>query len=194
MRTSSVKAEDVLRSIELQAPSEGLPIIGPAKGAILDGVIRKHRPSRILEIGTLVGYSAIRMARLLPEGGKLTCVEVNGDLAAIARSNLTKAGVDERVEILVGDAKKVVPGIQGSVDLVLVDAVKTEYLAYLKAAEHLLHPGSVVVADNIKIFADEVAGFLDYVRNSGRYRSSQVEAPLNADRSSTDAMEISVMI
>ncbi len=194
LRSVTVDAEDVLREIEEVAPSKGLPIIGPAKGVVLDEVVRSMSPKAALEVGTLVGYSAIRIARLLPTGGKLTCLEVSPDLAAVARSNLEKTGLQGRVEIVVGDAKKVLPGLRGTVDFILIDAKKDEYLTYLQSAEHLLHPGSTVVADNVKTFADEVRDYLDYVRTSGRYSSRYVEVPLNADPSQNDALEISVRL
>ncbi|HME18116.1 MAG TPA: class I SAM-dependent methyltransferase [Nitrososphaerales archaeon] len=187
-------ASEVLATIERAAPREGLPIIGPKKGAILDGVIRQHRPSTAVEVGTLVGYSAIRIARLLPQGGTLTCVELDPDMATIARANLRKAGLSERVEVMAGDAKEVLRKLQGPVDFVLVDAKKDEYMDYIRAFEPLLRAGSVVVADNVRVFADQVAEYLDYVRNSGKYSSSNIEAPLNSDGSVTDAMEISVKL
>jgi predicted O-methyltransferase YrrM len=189
-----VDASEVLGAIERAAPMEGLPIIGPKKGAILDGVIRRLRPARAVEVGTLVGYSAIRIARLLPQGGRLTCVELDPRFAAIARANLGKAGLSDRVQVLVGDAKDALKELRGPIDFVLVDARKDEYMDYIQACEPLLRPGSVVVADNVRVFADQVADYLDYVRNSGKYASSTVEAPLNADGSVTDAMEISVRL
>jgi len=193
-----MKPEDVLKSIEREAPVKGLPIIGPVRGVFLDEVIREHRPARILEVGTLVGYSAIRMARLLKEDGHITCVELSPDLAKIARSNLGKAELEDRVDVLVGDAKKVLPTVKGSYDMLFLDAAKGEYLGYLKSCERLLHPGSVVVADNVKSHAEEVADYLDYVRNSGRFRSTYREAGPNyrygAGTSEPDGVEISVML
>ena len=187
-------AATVLKRIEASSHELRLPIIGPAKGEILDGVVREHKPRRALEIGTLVGYSAIRTARLLPRGGMLTCVEVSRAMAQVARTNLREAGLEERVEILVGDAKDVLPTLEGTYDMVLIDATKTEYLQYLKSCERLLRRGSVVVADNIREFQDTLAPYVDYVRNSGLYSSRGVDAPLNANPSFTDAMEISVRL
>jgi len=187
-----VKPEDVLRSIEAAARREGLPIIGPAKGAILDETVLKYKPKRVLEIGTLVGYSAIRMGRHLPKGGRITCVDVNGAVAKVAVSNIEKAGLSDRIEIIVGDAKKVIPRLEGKFDMVFIDADKSEYLAYLKSCERLLHRGSVIVADNVKIFADRVADYLEYVRKSGRYTSTCREA-LNVDPPLLDGVEISIL-
>ena len=193
-----MKPEDVLKSIEREAPGKGLPIIGPVRGTILDEVIKEHHPTKILEVGTLVGYSAIRMARLLNEDGRITCVELSPDFARVAESNLGKAGLADMVDVLVGDAKKVLPTVKESYDMVFLDAAKTEYLGYLKTSERLLHPGSVVVADNVKSHAEEVADYLDYVRNSGKYRSTYRAAESNfrygAGISEPDAVEISVKL
>jgi predicted O-methyltransferase YrrM len=190
--------EDVLKSIEGEAPRLGLPIIGPVRGAILDDVVAQHRPSTILEVGTLVGYSAIRMGRHLSPGQKITCVEVNSGISEVARSNIERAGLSDRIAILVGDAKKVLPELQGRYDMVFLDAAKDEYLFYLKSVERRLHKGSVVAADNVRSHPAEVAGYLEYVRNSGRYRSECRESPNNyrygTGRYEDDAVEVSVML
>ncbi|MDA4125525.1 MAG: O-methyltransferase [Thaumarchaeota archaeon] len=193
-----MKPEDVLKSIEETAPQKGLPIIGPIRGLFLDEAVKEYRPQTILEVGTLVGYSAIRMARLLKADGRITCVEVNEEIAKVACSNIEKAGLTERVRIVVGDAKEVLPDLKGSFDMAFLDAVKDEYLTYLKSCERLLHPGSVVVADNVKSHAAEVADYLDYVRNSGKYRSTYKEAGSNyrygAGVAEGDAVEVSVKL
>jgi len=189
--------DDVLKSIEEEAPRRGFPIIGPIRGVILDEVIEKHHPSSILEVGTLVGYSAIRMGRHLHPGQKITCVEVNEDIAKVARANIAKAGLSDRIDVVVGDAKKVLPRLKGSYDMVFLDAAKDEYLGYLESVEHLLHGGSVVAADNVKSHPKEVAGYLDYVRNSGKFRSEYRESANNyrygVGRFEADAVEVSVM-
>ena len=180
--------------IEREAPSKGLPIIGPQRGDFLDRAVKEHRPSKILEVGTLVGYSAIRMARHLSAGQKLTCVELSPDMAKTARFHLEQAGLSERVEILVGDAKSVLPTLKGSFDMVFLDAVKDEYLTYLRDCERLLHKGSVVLADNVKSHAREVKPYLDYVRHSGKYSSSYHESPSNYGPDEGDAVEVSVLL
>lgn len=192
--TSQMKPETVLESIEEEAPRRGLPIIGPKRGLILDEVVKEHAPSTILEVGTLVGYSAIRMARHLKPGQKITCIELKEDMAEAARANFAKAGLSDRIEVKVGDAKKVLPSLSGSFDLVFLDAVKEDYFAYLKSCERLLHKGSVIVADNVKAHAAAMADYLDYVRSSGKYRSSYHEAPPNYGVDEGDAVEISVRL
>ncbi|HYB06781.1 MAG TPA: O-methyltransferase [Nitrososphaerales archaeon] len=189
-----MEPEEVLESIEKVAPSQGLPIIGPIRGLLLDEVILKHRPATVLEVGTLVGYSAIRMGRHLKDGQTVTCVELKRDMAETARSNITRAGLSDRIQVIVGDARKVLPSLKGSLDMVFLDAVKEDYVVYLKSVEPLLHRGSVVVADNVKSHAHEVKPYLDYVRNSGKYTSEYREAPPNFTAGAADALEISVRL
>jgi predicted O-methyltransferase YrrM len=193
-RSRNVKPEEVLKSIEELAPQRGLPIIGPKRGRLLDEVIEEHNPSAILEVGTNVGYSAIRMGRHLNEGQMVVCVELSEDLARTARSNFARAELADRIEVIVGDARSILPSLRGGFDMVFLDAVKEDYLSYLKSIEKLFHRGSVVVADNVKSHADEVASYLDYVRNSGHYRSMYREAPPNFGTGPGDAVEISVRL
>jgi predicted O-methyltransferase YrrM len=189
-----MKPEEVLASIEAAARSRGWPIIGPKRGEILDEVIEEHKPARVLEVGTNVGYSAIRMARHLIRGQKLTCIEINEDLAKVARLNIEKAGLSDRAEVVVGDALQILPSLDGSFDMVFLDAVKEDYLTYLKSAEHLLHKGSVVVADNAKSHAKEMKHYLDYVRYHGGYSSVHRETPPNWGTDAGDAVEISIKL
>ncbi|MDG7027029.1 MAG: O-methyltransferase [Nitrososphaerota archaeon] len=189
-----MKPEQLLKSIEDAAPGKGWPIIGPKRGLLLDEVIATYRPSSILEVGTNVGYSAIRMARHLDAGGKLICVEIREDMAKAARSNFENAGLSDRIEVVVGDALKVLPTLDGRFDMVFLDAVKEDYLVYLSSIERLLHKGSVVVADNVKSHAAEVGSYLEYVRKSGLYDSAYREASPNWGTDAGDAVEISVRL
>lgn len=183
-----------MRSIERTAPLKGLPIIGPKRGILLDEVVLEYSPKAILEVGTLVGYSAIRMARHLTKGGKITCIEIREDMAKTARQNVKDAGLSDRVEVLVGDANDVIPTLKGNFDMLFLDAVKDQYIDYLKSSERLLHKGSVVVADNAKLFAKELTPYLDYVRNSGKYSSTYKESDPNYGTDESDAIEVSVML
>jgi predicted O-methyltransferase YrrM len=192
-----VKPEEVLESIEKVAPKQGWPIIGPERGEILDEVVVKHKPSTILEVGTLVGYSAIRMGRHLKKGQKITCVELSENIARTARSNFDKAGLSDRIEVVIGDAKKILPTLKESFDMVFLDAEKVEYLTYLKSVERLLHKGSVVVADNVRSHAEEVADYLEYVRDPRKYKSDYRDYPIGynvATHNEGDAVEVSVKL
>ena len=122
----------------------------------------------------------------------MTCIDKDPAFAQAAKANIAKAWLSERIEVVVGDALKVIPKLSGQYDLVFIDAEKARYLDYLKACEGLLHSGSVVVADNVKIHAAEVADYLDHVRNSGLYISTYREERFRANPAATDAIETSI--
>jgi predicted O-methyltransferase YrrM len=89
----------------------------------------------------------------------------------MVQENIRRAEIPPTVEVIVGDALKVLPTLTGKFDMVFIDADKREYLDYLRLVEDKLHKGSVVVADNAGISADQMRDYLDYVRSSGKYRS-----------------------
>ena len=188
------KALKVLKSLERLGEKRFLPSIGPVKGKIVEKVIEKYKPRRMLEIGTLFGYSAILMARLLPDDGKVVTIEINERGASIARKNIEDAGLSDKIEVLVCDALEVIPKLDEKFDLMFIDATKGEYWDYLKLAEKNLEKGSVVIADNIGIFERRMLDYLDYVRNSGKYKSETVKVPLEFHEDIEDAMEISIKI
>jgi predicted O-methyltransferase YrrM len=167
----SNKANEVLKSIEQLAKKEFLPIIGPDKGQVLVDVIRKSNPKRVLEVGTLIGYSAILIAKELGDDAEIITIEIDEDEAEIARKNLRRAEVKPRVEVVVGNALDVIPKLNGEFDMVFLDASKNEYIDYLKLVEDKLKKGGVVAADNAGIFASSMRDFLRYVRKSGKYES-----------------------
>lgn len=168
------KSDGVLRSIERSAWRRYFPIIGPEKGKILVDVIRKTKPKRILEIGTLIGYSTITMAKDLESDAEIITIEIDEDEAELAKENIRKAEVKPSVRVLVGDALDIIPKLDGIFDMVFIDAEKSEYLDYLRSIEGNLHKGSVIVADNTNISTYSMRRYLDYVRNSGRHESKAV--------------------
>ncbi len=133
----------------------GLPAISvsPMQGRLLQMLARLTGARRILEIGTLGGYSTIWLARALPEGGRLISLEADPNHAAVARASLTRAGLDAVVEVRVGQALDSLPAIaaegSGPFDLVFVDADKINTLAYVEWALRMSRPGTVIVVDNV---------------------------------------------
>ena len=143
-------ADRILREIEEMGQRSFIPSIGPLKGKILAKVVRDKNPKRILEVGALYGYSAILMAKNAPKA-TVTTVEANPEHARMMMNNVKRAGLEDRIRVIEGDAMKVLPKLQGTFDLVFLDANKSQYLAYLKAVVKKLPKGSVVVADNVGI-------------------------------------------
>ncbi|HEX7141026.1 MAG TPA: class I SAM-dependent methyltransferase [Nitrososphaeraceae archaeon] len=201
------KVLDVLSEIEEIAKKDSLPSIGPIKGEIIEDIIKKYKPKRILEIGTLHGYSAILMGNFLLDKDNdsndnttkeiiITCLEIDKNLVNIAKKNIEKAGLSDRIKVITGDALKIIPTLNNHYrfDLVFIDAVKNHYLKYLKLVEdnNLLNKKSVVVADNVLIYEKEMKDYLDYVRNSGRYNSYTTETTLEFTKNVKDALEVSI--
>ncbi len=122
-------------------------------GKILGGFLQLFSklvsPDRILEIGTYTGYSAICLARGLKANGKLITLEVNEELRTTTLSFFKKAGVDQKIELINGNALEVIPTLEETFDLVFIDAHKEEYPAYYEAAMKKLAHGGYILADNV---------------------------------------------
>ena len=176
MTTKRVMTVDtVLKEIEDSSHLKFLPIIGPVKGKYLAEVVRKHNVRKVLEIGTLVGYSAMLIAKNLPADGRVFTVEINPQSARSAQENILKAGMADKIKIHIGNARIVIPEIKEIFDMVFIDAAKDEYFDYLKLCEPKLKKNGMVFADNVKIFADQMREFLDYIRKSGKYDSHYID-------------------
>jgi catechol O-methyltransferase len=136
--------------------------VGDEKGELLDQAVRESRPQRLLELGTYCGYSALRMARVMPESARLCSIEFSPANAAVARRIWDHAGLGDRVSVLVGslgDGGQTMATLRaehgfgdGAADFVFIDHDKRVYLTDLEriVSEGWLHPGSVVVADNVR--------------------------------------------
>jgi predicted O-methyltransferase YrrM len=161
------KAQRMLAMMDRATRLWQLPNVGRAKGRVIRRLIDRRRPTRALEIGSFIGYSAILIAGALPPGGRLTCIEANDYLAKFVKANAEAAGLARRVRVVVGDALRVIPLLPGRFDFVLIDARKEDYLDYLRQVEPKLVAGAIVVADNTGVFRREVAPYLAYVRDPG---------------------------
>ena len=129
----------------------GMPEIevAPVAGKLLNLLVRISGAARVLEIGTLGGYSTIWMARGVGEQGRVVTIEAEAAHAAVARASIDAAGVGDRVDIRVGRGADVLPTLVGGFDLVFIDADKESNTLYLDWAARLGHPGTVVIVDNI---------------------------------------------
>ena len=146
--------DEALDSVLAAAQAAEMPDIqvSPTHGKLLMLLAQMHGAKKILEIGTLAGYSTIWLARALPADGKLITLEFDPKHAAVARSNIAKAGFADRVEVREGSALNTLPLLKaegaGPFDFVFIDANKTGYSDYLDWALQLTRRGSVIVADN----------------------------------------------
>jgi predicted O-methyltransferase YrrM len=189
------RASHVLQSLEKMAQKEFVPSIGPIKGRIITEIIKKNNPKTVLEIGALYGYSAILMANILPQGGKVITIELDKLIAKIARKNIADAGLSDKIDIVASNALEIIPKLDLKFDLLFLDAAKDEYLKYLKLAENKnLKKGSIVVADNVEVSKNEMRDYLEYVRSSGIYKSETIETILEFRPNIKDAIEVSIKV
>lgn len=140
------------------AVPDGIPAIqvGPSDGQTVALLLRLANAKKVVEVGTLVGYSAIHMARALGEGGKVWSVEFEPKHAEVARANLAAAGVGDRVEVIVGAGRDVLPTLvgHGPFDAVFIDADKQNYDFYGSWAIANLRRGGLVLGDNAYLFGE----------------------------------------
>ena len=129
----------------------GLPDIdvSPAQGRMLHLLARMAGARRILEVGTLGGYSTIELARALPADGSLVTLELEPRHAAVARENIARAGFAAQVEVLVGPAAETLATLEAPFDFVFIDADKPSNVTYLREALRLSRPGTTIVVDNV---------------------------------------------
>jgi len=147
-------SDEILDAALRDSRRAGLPEINvsPNEGRLLQLLVEIAGARRVLEIGTLGGYSAIHFARALPEDGTMISLEIDEHHAKVARNNIARAGLSEKVEIRVGDAHELLASLievdEGPFDLIFIDADKESYPEYLDASLRLARRGSLILGDN----------------------------------------------
>jgi caffeoyl-CoA O-methyltransferase len=126
-----------------------LPIAYPETAALLEILVEATRPRRVVEVGVSIGVTTLRMARRLPEGGRIVAIDADPAILEEARANWARAGVADRIEPVAARALEALPGLAGPIDFVWIDAVKREYTGYLELLLPRLAPGALVAADNL---------------------------------------------
>lgn len=139
--------QDLYKETHLHAVHPRM-ISGHTQGRLLSLLSRLKQPRRILEIGTYTGYSAICLAEGLKPGGKLISIEINDELEAINRKYIEKANMADKIKLLTGDAKNLIPGLKDKFQLIFIDGNKEEYPEYYTLCKAKLAPGGLLIADN----------------------------------------------
>ena len=147
---------ELLDRIEAEAVRDFVPIIRKETGALLKTLVALNqtltaavKPMRILEVGTAVGYSALLMGRAMPAGCHLTTIEKYEKRLPIARENFRRAGMEDRITLLEGDAEEILAGLTGTWDFIFMDAAKGQYLHWLPMLLRLMPEGGVLISDNV---------------------------------------------
>ncbi|WP_106790253.1 O-methyltransferase [Massilistercora timonensis] len=141
--------EPLLERIEAEALAARVPIIRKETQSFLKTLLVMHKPRKVLEIGTAVGFSALLMSAYLPEGGHITTIENYEKRIPIARENFRQAGKEGEISLIQGDALAVMKELTEAYDFIFMDAAKGQYIYYLPEAVRLLAPGGVLVSDNV---------------------------------------------
>ncbi len=149
-----------LALIDREGRAEGLPLVYPDTGALLHTLALGARATRILEIGTCIGYSTLWMATALPADGSLITMEYDDKRAARARDHFAAAGFADRVSVIVGDATRFLHKVAGPFDLIFQDSDKKLYEPMLDRLVTLLRPGGLLVADNVLWNGEVVPGYV----------------------------------
>ena len=149
IRSLEVPESAVIEAIEQEALRDRVPIIRKEMQSFLKILLIIKRPMRILEVGAAVGFSSILMSEYMPEGGHITTIENYDKRIPIARANFKRAGKEEQIDLIEGDALEVMHGLEGPYDLIFVDAAKGQYIHYLPEVMRLLGTDGVLVSDNV---------------------------------------------
>ena len=157
-------ADPVLQDIASVGRETNLPLIDAEVGALLRVLATAVNATRILEIGTAIGYSGIWLAGALPAGGMLLTMEGTPERAKQARNNFARAGLADRANVIVGDASLALAKVSGPFDLIFQDGDKRQYTPMLDRLVGLLRPGGLLVTDNVLWSGEVVPGFVPHPR------------------------------
>lgn len=141
--------QGILKELEDYAEKNSVPIVQPETAKFLETMMCIKRPARILEVGCAIGYSAILMSQYLAEGGSITTLEWDAETAEIARKNIERAGLFDKIKVVLGDAKDIVPSLTGEYDVIFLDGPKAHYIYMLNDCIRLLKKGGMLISDNI---------------------------------------------
>ena len=140
---------DICNTIEKEAVSDNVPIIRKEMGNLLKVLLELKQPQNILEVGTAVGYSSILMSENMPEKCTITTIENYDKRIPVARNNFKRAGKENVITLIEGDALEVLKTLEGPYDFIFMDAAKGQYINYLPDIKRVLRKGGLLISDNI---------------------------------------------
>ena len=140
---------DICNTIEKEAIADEVPIIRKEMGNLLKVLLQLVQPERILEVGTAVGYSSILMSENMPEKCTITTIENYDKRIPVARNNFKRAGKENVITLIEGDALEVLKTLEGPYDFIFMDAAKGQYINYLPDIKRILRKGGLLISDNV---------------------------------------------
>lgn len=144
-------------------------LCGPVEGRLLNLLTSMIRPERALELGVFTGYSSICIASALPAGAHLDALEINDELEDVIRGGYARAGVEDRINLILGNANESLSQLSGPYDLVFIDANKREYVKYYNAVIDKVRPGGFILADNV-LWSGKVLE-MEHISGSGAHHT-----------------------
>jgi caffeoyl-CoA O-methyltransferase len=169
--------DPLLAEMEAHGAREGIPIVVPQTGQLLQVLALARGARRIVEVGTAIGVSTLYLARALPPDGTVVTFEIDPEREAAAREYLRRAGLQQRVDLRLEDARSGLAALEGPFDLAFVDGSKTEYSDYLELLLPLLGERSVLVVDNVLM-----GGTVAEARSDGLWTEQQIAAARTLNR------------
>lgn len=139
----------VCNAIEKEALADGVPIIRKEMGNLLKVLLLLKQPQKILEVGTAVGYSSILMSENMPENCRITTIENYEKRIPVAKNNFKRAGKEEVITLLEGDAMDILKELDGTYDFIFMDAAKGQYINFLPELLRLMPAGGLFISDNV---------------------------------------------
>ena len=149
LRKEIPEKQGILKELEDYAKENDVPIVFPETAQLLEVLCAVKRPKRILEVGCAIGYSAILMSQYLDDGGTVTTLEWDAQTAEIARENIKKAGLEDKINVICNDAKEVIPTLTAKYDIIFLDGPKAHYIYMLNDCIRLLNKGGLLISDNV---------------------------------------------
>lgn len=141
--------EGILKELEEYALDHNIPIVEREVAQLLKVLLKIHKPKRILEVGTAIGYSAILMASSTEDSCIIDTIERNDDMVYIARQNIKKAAYDHRIKVFYGEAQEILKYLKAKYDFIFLDAAKGQYLDFFSDCAKLLNIGGIIISDNV---------------------------------------------
>ncbi|MEI6601862.1 MAG: O-methyltransferase [Clostridia bacterium] len=139
----------ILATLRAYAAQHNVPVITLEVKKLLEVILAIHPPTRVLEIGTAIGYSSIFFAQTMTNGGQIDTIEVDPDMVILARENIKTASIAADINVICGDALDVLPCLTGTYDLIFVDGPKAKYIEMLPECMRLLAQKGLLITDNI---------------------------------------------
>lgn len=181
IRTTLKDKEGILRELEIYAKENNVPIVHKEVSELLKVLLKVDRPKNILEVGCAIGYSSILFATTVGDDVKITTVERNEDMIERAKENIKRAGFENNITILEGDAEELLSKVEGEFDMIFLDAAKGQYKLFYDMVIDKLKIGGILISDNIlykgmvahddfvvrrkKTIVKRMRNYLDYICN-----------------------------